>query len=251
MTDFSFQLYSARNFPPLADTLALVKAAGYTSVEGYGGLYADETAVAALKSALSTHGLTMPTGHFSLEMIEGDPGRVLKIAGALGIETVYCPYIPPEDRPDSGVGWRDFGARLQQAGAPIRDAGLGFGWHNHDFELRPTADGVVPLVALFEGGPDLEWEADLAWVVRGGVDPLDYISAYSSRLTAVHLKDIAPSGEKADEDGWADFGTGTIDWKPLMSALRRTGTKVFVIEHDNPSDLRRFAETSIRNAEVL
>ena len=41
MTDFSFQLYSARNFPPLADTLRMLKAAGYTAVEGYGALYAD------------------------------------------------------------------------------------------------------------------------------------------------------------------------------------------------------------------
>lgn len=251
MTDFSFQLYSARNFPPLADTLALVKEAGYAAVEGYGGLYADEAAIAELKSALSTHGLTMPTGHFALKMIEGDPERVLSIAEALGIETVYCPFVPADGRPDSGAGWRDFGARLQEAGAPLRDAGLGFGWHNHDFELRRTADGAIPLVALFEGGPDLQWEANLAWVVRGGADPLEYVSAFGNRLTAVHLKDIAPAGEKRDEDGWADLGTGTIDWKTLMAALRRTAARNFVMEHDNPADLRRFAETSIRNARTF
>lgn len=251
MTDFSFQLYSARNFPPLTDTLKLLKAAGYSAVEGYGALYADEASVRELTDNLAASGLTMPTGHFSLAMLEDEPERVLEIAKTLGIETIYCPHITPEQRPDTGAGWRDFGARLQEIGQPYRDAGLGFGWHNHDFEFRPSSDGAIPQVALFEGGPDLEWEADLAWVAKGGADPAEYVRAFAGRLTAVHLKDIAPAGEKADEDGWADLGDGVMDWKGLMTALRRTGVRYFVIEHDNPSDLRRFAERSIAAARKL
>jgi len=251
LTDFSFQLYSARNYPPLTDLLPMLRAAGYRSVEGYGALYADEAKVRELTDALSASGLTMPTGHFSLAMLEDEPAHVLEIAKALGIETIYCPHIGSDERPDSGAGWRDFGARLQQAGQPYRDAGLGFGWHNHDFEVRPTGDGAVPLLALFEGGPDLEWEADLAWVAKGGADPVELVRSFGKRLTAAHLKDIAPEGEKADEDGWADLGDGIMDWKALMLALRGTGCRYFVIEHDNPSDLRRFAERSIAAARKL
>ena len=114
----------------------------------------------------------MPTGHFGLDMLEKEPGRVLEIAKAVGIETIYCPYLPPDQRPDSGEGYAEFGKRLQEAGKPYRDAGLGFGWHNHAFEFEKLADGAVPQVAIFEGGPDLEWEADIAWVIKGGADPL-------------------------------------------------------------------------------
>jgi len=42
-----------------------------------------------------------------------------------------------------------------------------------------------------------------------------------------------------------------MDWTGLMTALRRTGVRYFVIEHDNPSDLRRFAERSIAAARKL
>ena len=251
MTDFSFQLYSARNFPPLTETLRMLKAAGYASVEGYGALYADETKVAELGDALAATGLTMPTGHFGLDMLENDPERVLGIAEALRVETIYCPYLAPADRPTTGAGWLAFGQRLQAAAAPYREAGLGFGWHNHDFEFAPTDDGAVPQVAIFEGGPDLEWEADLAWVVRGGADPIQYIKAFGKRLTSVHMKDIALAGENRDEDGWADLGYGTIDWPALMIALRGTGCKYFVLEHDNPSDLVRYAERSIAIAKSL
>jgi sugar phosphate isomerase/epimerase len=251
MTDFSFQLYSARNFPPLADTLRMLKDLGYTAVEGYGALYADEAKVKELTDNLSACGLRMPTGHFSLDMLENQPERVLEIARALDIETIYCPHIAADQRPDGAAGWLAFGQRLQETGKRYRDAGLGFGWHNHDFEFRQTPEGTIPQMAIFEGGPDLEWEADLAWVIKGGADPREYVEAFGKRLTAVHLKDIAPEGENRDEDGWADLGEGTVDWKALMAALRGTACKYFIVEHDNPKDARRFAERSIAAARKL
>lgn len=36
MTAFSYQLYSSRNFPPLAATLTMLADLGYAEVEGYG-----------------------------------------------------------------------------------------------------------------------------------------------------------------------------------------------------------------------
>lgn len=252
MTDFSYQLYCSRNFPPLADTLKMVAAAGYRNVEGYGALYADEAKVAELVANLGDAGLKMPTGHFGIDQLEKEPDRVLEIAKAVGIETIYCPYLLPDQRPADGKGWHAFGQRLQAAAQPYRDAGLGFGWHNHDFEFQRAADGALPISAIFEGGPDLEWEADIAWVIRGGADPLEWIRALGNRITAVHVKDIAPSGENADEDGWADVGQGTVDWKGLMALLKeRSKARYYVMEHDNPKDDKRFATRSLAAAEAL
>lgn len=251
MPDFSYQLYSSRNFPPLSDTLAMLSRAGYKSVEGYGALYADADKIRELKANLGSTNLTMPTGHFSIDMLEQDIPGVLAIAEALGVETIYCPYLPPDQRPTTGAGYAELGQRLAAASQPYRDAGLGFGWHNHDFELQPLADGTIPLVAIFEGGPDLEWEADIAWVVKGGGDPLRWIAALGDRITSVHMKDIAAPGENTDEDGWADLGQGTVDWKRLMAALTKTPVKHFVLEHDNPKDDARFAERSIACAKTL
>jgi hypothetical protein len=66
----------------------------------------------------------------------------------LGIERVYVPYLMAEDRPKDAAGWRAFGARLEKAGAPLRAAGLGFGWHNHDFEFVAQADGSIPQASI-------------------------------------------------------------------------------------------------------
>lgn len=242
MPPLSYQLYSSRNFPPLADTLAMLKGAGYDNVEGYGAMYADPDAIAA---ALETNGLAMPTGHFALDALEGDPEGVLDIARKLGMKAIYCPHIGPELRPSDTAGWRAFGARLQEIGEPYRSAGLRYGWHNHDFEFEVQADGSIPMEEILKGGPDLSWEADIAWIVRGGGNPLDWIQRHGNRIAAVHVKDIAPEGECTDEDGWADVGHGTMDWGALLTALQSTSAAVLIMEHDNPSDHVRFATRSI------
>ncbi len=245
---FSYQLYSSRNFPPLANTLKELGDAGYDSAEGYGGVYGD---LAALAEGLKANGLTMPTGHFGIDQLENDVEGVLNIARTVGMKRIYCPYLMPDQRPTTLQGWRDFGARLQKASAPYKAAGYGFGWHNHDFEFF-ALEGSTAQDAIFEGGPDLEWEMDVAWVVRGGADPLAWIDRHGHRVTTAHVKDIAPKGEKLDEDGWADVGTGTVDWKAIMAALRsKTPCSTFVMEHDNPSDQSRFITVSITNAKAL
>ena len=67
-----------------------------------------------------------------------------------------------------------------------------------------------------------------------------------SRLGAVHVKDIAPAGTALEEDGWADVGHGTLDWARLLAMLAdKAATTLYVLEHDNPADLARFAGRSI------
>ncbi|NTJ44422.1 sugar phosphate isomerase/epimerase [Agrobacterium larrymoorei] len=247
MTKLGFQLYSARNFPPLSDIFKKLSAAGYSHVEGFGGIYGtmDDAALQALKNDLDANGLTMPTGHFGLDMLESDPQRALKIAKTLGIEAIYCPYLLPDQRPRDAAGWFAFGKRLQEAGKPFRDAGHSFGWHNHDFEFVSLEDGSTPQEQIFAGGPELDWEADIAWIIRGSADPFAWIEGYGKRITAVHVKDIAPLGENTDEDGWADVGHGKVDWKGLVAALKDTSVKYYVVEHDNPSDVDRLITRSI------
>ncbi len=241
MPELSYQLYSSRNFPPLATTLSLLKEIGYAQVEGYGGLY---DAPSGLASMLVQAGLKMPSGHFGLAELENNSNDLVEAARQLEVQAVYCPFLDAADRPDNKPGWLEFGARLQKISEPYRAAGLQFGWHNHDFEFQPTEDGTIPMEAILEGGPDLSWEADIAWIVRGGADPVDWIKRFGNRISAVHVKDIAEPGECADEDGWADVGYGTMDWPAIFSALQSTPCQLYVVEHDNPNDGERFARRS-------
>jgi sugar phosphate isomerase/epimerase len=241
--DWSFQLYSARNFQPWSKVLKTLGQLGYTQVEGFGGVYDDP---AAFRADLDRNGLSMPSAHFSIEALEGDFAKVDATARTLGVKLIACPYLQAPDRPTDAAGWRDFGKRLAAAGARARGAGYDFAWHNHDFEFKTLPDGSVPQDRIFEGAPDLNWEADIAWIVRGGADPLKWIDTHGSRIVAVHVKDIAKAGQGLDEDGWSDVGHGTIDWKGLFTALRaKSKAHYYIMEQDNPNDFQRFARRSL------
>jgi sugar phosphate isomerase/epimerase len=240
MTTIAYQLYCSRNFPPLSDTLAMLAGVGFTAVEGFGGLYGDPE---ALKAGLDANGLTMPSGHFGLDMVENDPARAIHVARTLGTQKVIVPHIAADGRPSDTAGWEAFAKRLAAAGKPIQDAGFTFGWHNHDFELADLGGGVTPLDLIAAAGVDLE--LDLGWVRVAGHDPVAWIQKYADRIMAVHIKDIARDGEAVDEDGWADVGYGIMDWAAIKPALDAAGISHYVVEHDNPKDHTRLATRSL------
>ena len=248
MTSLSYQLYSSRNHGPMAATLSMLADLGYGQVEGFGGLYPDLAHAEALAADLNAAGLAMTTGHIGIDELEGDPETTVAIAKALGMEAMFVPFLMPEDRPTDAAGWRAFGARLSAAGKPLKAAGIAFGYHNHDFEFLTTPTGEIPMGLILDAAPDLYWENDVAWIVRGGGDPMEWITRYGDRMLATHVKDIAPAGDCEDEDGWSDVGHGTMDWAGLMTACRKTPAKFYVMEHDKPSDDRRFASRSIAAA---
>jgi sugar phosphate isomerase/epimerase len=248
MDTVSFQLYSARNFQPYADVIAMLARTGYKQVEGFGGMYDDP---AALKAMLDKNGLSMPTGHFNLSSLETDMAGSLATIRTLGVKTVIVPYLVSEDRPTDSAGWTAFGKRLQSLAEALGKHGFKLAWHNHDFEFVATADGGIPQALLLDAAPDVLWEIDVAWVIKAGVDPVVWIKRYAKRIASVHLKDIAPAGIATDEDGWADVGHGTVDWAPIMTALRASTASVYVVEHDNPNDVNRFASRSFATASKL
>lgn len=242
----SYQLYCSRNFSPLTDTLAMLAKAGFTEVEGYGGLYSDPAALAA---QLNSVGLAMTSGHFGIDMVEGDPAKTIATARTLGMKMVFVPHIVADQRPTDAAGWAAFGARLAKMGKPITDAGFEFGWHNHDFELLDLGGGETALDHIANAGVKLE--LDLGWVRVAGHDPVAWIGKYASQISAVHMKDIARDGEATDEDGWADVGHGIMDWAAIKTALDAAGITHMVAEHDNPKDHTRFATRSLATLKAL
>lgn len=242
MPELSFQLYSARDYPSMTHFFHELSALGYKQVEGFGGLYDDPTGLA---SDLKKNGLVMPTGHFSLEQLKNS-SHALKIAETTGMKRLYCPFITLDQRSEDESKWLELADTLATLTDALNKEGYGFGWHNHDFEFKPTTSGRTRMEILLETAPAIEWECDVAWAIRAGADPIAWFDKYGDRITAVHVKDIAPAGECADEDGWADVGHGVMGWDDLIATVTsKTKARYFVAEHDNPSDPVRFAARSI------
>ncbi|PSL17475.1 sugar phosphate isomerase/epimerase family protein [Shimia abyssi] len=246
MPAISYQLYSSRNWD-VEETFKMLAELNVKEVEGFGPYLDDPERTRTL---LDEHGMAMPTAHFALDLVEKNPEEAIAIAKTIGINTIFVPFLAPDDRPTTAEGWRAFAARLASAGVPIVEAGLKFGWHNHEFELIPV-DGIMPLDVIAEASDDIMIELDLAWVKVSGQDPVEWLKKYAGRVAAAHVKDIAPTGENADEDGWADVGHGTMNWPEIKAAMDAADVQRYIIEHDNPSDHKRMASRSLASVQAF
>jgi sugar phosphate isomerase/epimerase len=238
----SFQLYGARNFPPLEQVLEGLAAIGYEAIEPYGPNYQADPA--GLRRKADALGLAIPTAHMPLADLNADRAKLIDTARTLGLETVVMPYIAAEARPKDGAGWKELAHRLSDHAGHLAEAGLKLAWHNHDFEYARLPDGSRPIDHLLAAN-GVHLEADLGWIFRAGADVAKELRRDSGRLVAIHVKDSAKAGTTTD-DGWTDVGAGVIDWKQLWPAIAASGANLLVMEHDNPSDWRSFAANSYK-----
>jgi sugar phosphate isomerase/epimerase len=231
----AIQLYSLRHLEqPLSQTLHQIADIGYHGIETIGnhGLSAGE-----MKDLLDANNLIACSTHVPLSSLEGELGRVIAFNQAIGNDCLVLPALPQEERPVDAAGWLQMGRRLDAIGKHCTDSEMRLLYHNHDWEMVEL-DGKLALDWLFEGAsPDnLRWEPDIAWIVRGEVDPVKLLMRYSGRCPRIHVKDIAPEGENEDQMGFADVGHGVLDWSVLLPAAKAAGGEWFIVEHDLPKD---------------
>ncbi len=239
----SIQLYTLRSLENLDRILDVVADAGYRYVETVGSHLDD---AATVRAKLDARGLKVSSSHVSLAALREKPDAVADACKTLGFTDLYMPAVPPEERDMAADGWRALGLELGRMADRLKGKGIDFGYHNHHWELKPKDGSKTALELLFEAaeGSPLTWEADVAWLVRGNVDPKAWIERYRRLVTAAHVKDIAPAGQNEDQDGWADVGSGTLDWRDLWQTCRKAGARWMVVEHDKPADPARSARSS-------
>jgi sugar phosphate isomerase/epimerase len=241
--DLSIQLYSLRDYGDLDRQLAALADIGFRRVELIGSHLDDAKQT---RARLDAHGLSAPTGHVSMGALRQRLDWVAEQAQIIGLSELYMPALPDAERTVSADEWQRTGAQLGWMAEKLKSHGLALGYHNHDWELSRFDDGTTPLERLFAGaeGSPLTFEADLAWLVRGGADPLTWMRSQQRRLTAVHVKDLAREGADPAEEGWSNVGEGTLDWPMLWTHAIRFGAKWMVLEHDKPRDPIGFAKAS-------
>ncbi len=236
----SIQVYSLRALGPLDAILDVVAAAGYRHVELVGAHLDDPTAT---RASLDARGLTPSSSHVSMAALRERPDAVVAACQTIGITQLFMPSVTQEERGSAAPYWRALGTELARMTERFARHGINLGYHNHAFELAPKDGAKTALDLIFEaaGSSPLTWEADVAWLVRGGASPKALLQRYRDRLVAAHVKDIAPAGQNLDEGGWADVGAGVLDWPDLWHACRAAGARWMVVEHDKPADPARTA----------
>ena len=154
----------------------------------------------------------------------------------------YCmqPYVADGDR-KTIAGYQKMVAEWNKVGKIMKENGVRFGYHNHNFEFD-TVEGKVPYFDIFL----TEMDKDVMTM------ELDLFKKYPGRFQLFHMKDMytkeAPFFKTASND-FAPVGEGLINFKEILAAKNIAGMKYMFVEQDSTKDGKPFdaIKTSITN----
>lgn len=104
--------------------------------------------------------------------------------------------------------------------------------HNHTYEVENNLHDLKGTLARI---PDIKLGPDLNWLVRGGVDPVQFLETYGRQIVFLHLRD-----QRADGTWSEAMGEGDMDYAAIARALRTINFQGdAVIELAHPSGFQR------------
>lgn len=246
-TPIGLQLYTLRTLfqaDPVA-TLEQVARIGYKEVEYGGGGY-DAMDHAMLRRATDRLGLRAPAVHVGYDALTKRLDATIAMAKTLGAETVVQPYADAPQRTEAG--WSEMVATMNRIARQLRDAGLGFAYHNHDFEFTVKPGGVSLYDRLVrDSDPALvKFELDLFWAIKAGEDAQALIRRLAGRVYSYHVKDMTAAGEMTS------VGAGRIDFAGIFRLNGTAGVQHFFVENDeSPAPYLPDVTTSFTNVRRL
>lgn len=93
-----------------------------------------------------------------------------------------------------------------------KENGIEANLHNHTYEVE---DGMHDLKGTLERIPDFNLGPDLNWLLRAGVDPVDFIETYGNQIVYLHIRDQYKDGT------WTEYvGQGDTNFDAIATALQ-------------------------------
>ncbi|MDR1024715.1 MAG: sugar phosphate isomerase/epimerase, partial [Treponema sp.] len=185
------QLYNVREYTKTPDdieaTLRRVKAIGFDVIQisAFGPCNIDLLAGWVKELDLDVCVTHVPWPRLA---DSGELKTVIAEHKKLGCSQIGLGMRPGDVFPNTGEGWTRFIKKANTIIAQVQDAGLSFGYHNHDLEFQKW-NGITTLDRLAAECPSLDFILDTFWVQAGGASPAAYIRKFKGRIKTIHFKD--------------------------------------------------------------
>lgn len=265
----AIQLHTVREIgEPLPETIHRVADAGFEGVEFAGAfLEADPHAV---REALDETGIAPVAAHVDLQMLEGDLESVVDRCRHVACDHLVIPHlgagyfrttthVDALARRLEGLARKldDYGLQLSYhtsrhpflplldrfgLGAPAMLPSPAFVWERVAEAIDLTVRGTDRSVAttgfgrLVSRTDNLTFEIDAGWVTAAGYDPVDVFELLGSRLSLIHIADVAQTRRYPPEFRSVPPGEGLLDLERVLRASRETDVDWLIFEDDHPSN---------------
>ncbi len=207
---------------PVLDTVfADLAYAGMAGVELMEGQLRHADSVDRINALVAKHGLAVSGSSYGVGFQMWDASQHAKILDDIH---VVVPRL-------AAVGGKTFGisvgakdglktepeldaqaALLENIRTVCEDHGIVPNLHNHTYEV---INQMHDLKGTLRRLPDYKLGPDLNWLIRGGVDPVQFIHAYGDQIVYLHIRDQYANGT------WSEYvGQGDTDFEAIAAALR-------------------------------
>lgn len=227
------QLYSVRDkcvdAESIKTTFTELKKQGYDSFQVSGFPYEAEV----VRQAAEENGLHIGLTHTPIPDIINNADEVIRKHKVLGADMVGIGGGHPYRNEKGIVDVDKMVSELSPAIKKINEAGLTFGYHNHDFEFFGEV-GSRTIDKIFE---KTDWMIilDTGWADLAGSDIVKDIYKFKDRLKYVHLKDFdkTPAEDGAPGRLITPLYLGQTPIDLIIKTLAEVGVSVAYVEQDN------------------
>ena len=145
-------------------------------------------------------------------------------AHALGQKYITWPWLDPAFR--TLENFRVLAGKLNSIGERINKAGLGFAYHNHDFEFTDYNGQNGYDIIMKETDPALvKLQMDLYWIMHSSKrTPSQLFNLQPGRFVMWHIKDM----DKISRD-YSELGNGSIDFTLILPEASRAGLNTTIL----------------------
>lgn len=256
------QLYTLRNEiqQDLASTLSYVAELGYNEVELFGfrdGQYFGKPA-GDVHQMVKDRGLNIVSAHYLSGRTQEAQGQgtmkngwesAIEAAVNAGQSHMVIAYLFDGERQTLDQ-YGELAEMLNRAGELCKQADIQLCYHNHAFEFE-TMDDTMPMYYLLDNTDEnlVKVELDLYWIVKAGLDPLDFFKKYPGRTELWHVKDIGDRGDEIDTT--VEIGNGSIPFKEIFAAAGQSGLTNFFVEQDHSANPNESVKLSLSRVKEL
>ena len=138
--------------------------------------------------------------------------RLHKVGGkTLGISVGQAKEMKTEQQLDAQA------AVLKKILVVCKDNGIEPNLHNHTYEVE---NGMHDLKGTMSRIPDIKLGPDLNWLIRAGINPVDFINTYGKQIVYMHIRDQYADGT------WTEYvGQGVTDFPAIARVLQTQNFK--------------------------
>ncbi len=243
--DIYIQLYSVRDDikADYEGTIAKVAEIGYTGVEAAsyndGKLYGLEPA--EFKKSIEDVGMEVLSSHITYPLadnpVDTDWDAVwawwdtaIQAHKDAGMKYIVAPWMKTPETLEALQAYCDY---YNQIGEKCNEAGIRFGYHNHNFEFTEIEGELMYDYMLNNTDPSkVFFQMDVYWVGEGGKDPVEYFNNFPGRFELLHIKDEKELGL-----------SGKVNFESIFENIDKSGAKYNIVE------VERYTGTPIEGVE--